>query len=63
MTYIRIDTRQKQAADLLKYIKTLPFATILDTPNATTIKAIGDAKKGKTKKHKNVKELIAYLNK
>ncbi len=31
--------------------------------NATTIKAMEDAKNGKTTKHKNVQELIAALSK
>ena len=63
MTYITIDTHKKQALLFLEYIKTLPFVTIHQNPNPTTLKAIDDIKKGKTKKHKNAKDLISFLNK
>lgn len=63
MTYISIDTRNKQALPFLEYVKTLSFVTIHQKPNVTTLKAISEAKKGRTRKHKNVKELISYLNK
>ena len=63
MTYITIDTRGKQATLFLGYLKTLPFVTILQEPNSTTKKAMDEVRKGKTKKHKNAKELIAFLNK
>jgi len=63
MTYITIDTKTRQAKKFVELIETLPFAKILDEPNAVTKKAIADARKGKTTKHKNAKELIAFLNK
>jgi len=63
MTYITIDTKTAQAKKFVELIETLPFAKILKEPNATTKRAIGDARKGKTTKHKNAKELIAFLNK
>ncbi len=63
MTYVLIDTTDKQSQSFLEYVKTLPFATIESTDNVTTLKAIEQAKKGKTTKHKNAKELIAFLNK
>jgi len=63
MTYISIDTNKKQAQQFLEYVKTLPFAKIHQEPNAVTRKAITAAKKGKVTKHKNAKELIAFLNK
>jgi antitoxin component of RelBE/YafQ-DinJ toxin-antitoxin module len=63
MTYITIDTKTRQAKKFVELIETLPFAKILKDPNATTKKAIEDARKGKTRKHKNSKELIAFLNK
>jgi antitoxin component of RelBE/YafQ-DinJ toxin-antitoxin module len=63
MTYITIDTKTRQAKKFVELIETLPFAKILDDPNAVTKKAIADVRKGKTSKHKNAKELIAFLNK
>jgi antitoxin component of RelBE/YafQ-DinJ toxin-antitoxin module len=63
MTYITIDTKTRQAKKFVELIETMPFAKILDEPNAVTKKAIADSKKGKTTKHKNAKEMIAFLNK
>ena len=63
MTYITIDTKTRQAKKFVELIETLPFAKILKDPNATTKRAIEDARKGKTRKYKNAKELIAFLNK
>ena len=63
MTYIVIDTTDKQSAAFLHYVKTLPFAKVQSGANVTTIKAMEHAKKGKTTKHKNAKELISFLNK
>ncbi len=63
MTYIRIDTKTKQAKKFVELIETMPFAEILAEPNATTKAAIENATKGKTRKHKNAGELITFLNK
>ena len=63
MTYITIDTKTKQAKKFVELIETLPFAKILKEPNTVTKKAMEDAHKSKTAKHKNSKELIAFLNK
>ncbi len=63
MTYIVIDTTDKQSEAFLHYVKTLPFAQIQSSANVTTIKAMEQAKKGKTTKHKSAKELISFLNK
>ncbi len=63
MTYIVIDTTDKQSEGFLKYVKTLPFAKIESGANATTIKAMEQAKKGKVTKHKSAKDLISFLNK
>ena len=63
MTYITIDTNKKQALLFLEYVKTLSFVTVHQEPNAVTLKAMEEAKKGKTKKHKSAKDLFAYLNK
>jgi len=63
MTYISIDTKTKQAKKFVELLETLPFAKILQEPNAITKKAMDDTRKNKTTKHKNSKELIAFLNK
>jgi len=63
MTYITIDTKTKQAKKMVELLETLPFAKILKEPNATTRQAINEARKGKATKHKNGKEMIAFLNK
>ncbi|MEO8149179.1 MAG: hypothetical protein ABI723_16150 [Bacteroidia bacterium] len=63
MTYISIDTDNKQAQQFLEYIKTLPFAKIHDKPNDVTRKALAAAKTKKTRKHKNADSLVAFLNK
>ncbi len=63
MTYIVIDTRDKRSLSFLQYVKTLPFAKIQSSANVTTIKAMEQAKKGKTTRHKNAKNLIPFLNK
>ena len=63
MTYVTIDTKTVQAKKFVELIETLPFAKILKDPNATTKKAMIDVKKGKTIRHRNSKELIAFLNK
>ena len=63
MTYIRIDTKTRQAKKFVKLIETMPFAEILAEPNSTTKTAIENATKGKTRKHKNAGELISFLNK
>lgn len=63
MTYIRINTKSKQAKKFVEFIETMPFAEILEDPNATTKKAMENARNGKSRKHKNASELIAFLNK
>lgn len=63
MTYLTIDTNKKQALLFLEYIKTLPFVTIHQEPNSVTLNAMAGVKKGKTKTHKNAKDLISFLNK
>ena len=63
MTYIRIDTKTKQAKKFVELIETMPFAEIQKEPNNTTKKTMESVVKGKAKKYKNAKELIASLNK
>ncbi len=40
MTYITIDTKTKQAQKFVELIETLPFAKILNEPDAATKKAL-----------------------
>ena len=44
-------------------LETLPFAKILDNPNAITKKAINDARNGKTRKAGSLKQLFTGLKK
>ena len=62
MTYISINTKTKQAKKFLELIETLPYAKVLEEPNAITKKAMTDAKQHKTKKHKDAASLISFLN-
>ncbi len=63
MTYISIDTTSLQGKKFVELIKTMPFAKVLQQPNATTKKAMTDAKTIKIKKHSSTASLIASLNK
>lgn len=63
MTYVVIDTNDKQSEAFLEYVKTLPFAKVQKGANLTTLKAMESAKKGKTTKHKSSGDLIKFLNK
>ncbi len=63
MTYIRINTKSKQAKKFVELIETMPFAEILQEPNANTKKAMESAKKGKSRKHNSASDLISSLNK
>ncbi len=63
MTHIAIDTSKKEAKLFLEYAKTLAFVTFYDKPNSTTLKAMREAKKHKSKRHGSAKELILSLNK
>ncbi len=51
MTYIRIDTKTRQAKKFVELIETMPLAKILKEPNALTKASMQDAMKGKSKKH------------
>lgn len=62
MTYISIDTKEKQAKLFLEYVRTLSFVTVHQESNELTKKAIDEVKNGKSKQHKNAKELITFLN-
>jgi antitoxin component of RelBE/YafQ-DinJ toxin-antitoxin module len=61
MTYISIDTKTKQAKKFVELIETLPFAKILKEPNATTKKAITDARNGKVHTAASLDQLFKDL--
>ncbi len=63
MTYISIDTKTKQAQKFVELLETLPFAKILKEPNATTKKAIANARNGKTHKAASLDQLFKDLKK
>lgn len=63
MVYISVDIKNKQSESFLAFVQTLPFATIHNTPNEITLKAMKEAKESKTTKHKNAKALVTFLNK
>jgi hypothetical protein len=63
MTYISIDTKTLQAKKFVELVETMPFAKVLKEPNTTTKKAMDTVRKGNTRRHKNSKELLVFLNK
>jgi hypothetical protein len=65
MIYLRISENSLQAKAFIQLAQTMEFVEIIDNeiPNLETIKAIEAARKGKTTKHKNSKELFTKLNK
>jgi len=65
MVYLKVKENTAQARIFLEFIKTMPFVEFVeknDIPNAETIKAIEDARKGKGTKAKSVKDLMKKLN-
>ena len=63
MTYITINTKTKQAKKFIELIETMPFAKIIKHPNAATIRAIEEGRKGKTLKADSLKQLFTDLKK
>ncbi len=47
MTYITIDTKSRQAQKFVELIETLPFAQILNEPDAATKKTLASLKPSK----------------
>ncbi len=47
MTYITIDTKTRQAQKFVELIETLPFAQILNEPDAATKKTLASLKPSK----------------
>jgi len=63
MTYVVIDTNDKQSEGFLAYVKTLSFAKVQKGANVTTLKAMEQARKKKVTRHKNSEDMISFLNK
>ena len=50
MTYVAIDTSTKEGKAFATYAKSLGYVITYGKANATTIKAVNDAKEGRLKK-------------
>jgi antitoxin component of RelBE/YafQ-DinJ toxin-antitoxin module len=62
MATVIIKNTSKAAKQMLEYLKTQPYATVIEEekPNAVTLQAIEEARNGKTIKCENFEE---YLDK
>ena len=65
MTTIIINDKSAGAKKIIEYLKTLPYAKIIegDEPNGATLRAMEEARTGKTTTYNNAKELTAKLRK
>jgi hypothetical protein len=65
MTTIIIDDKSVGAKKIIEYIKTLPYAKIIDEsePNKVTLRAVNEIKTGKTNSYKNTEDLFVKLRK
>ena len=65
MTTIIIDDKSTGAKKMIAFIKTLPYAKVIDerVPNKNTLRAIEQIETGKVNKYNNSAELIAKLRK
>jgi hypothetical protein len=65
MATVIINTRSKAARVMVEYLKTQTYAKIVEEPepNSTTLRAIKEAKTGKTTTYKDTKELTEKLRK
>jgi hypothetical protein len=64
MVNIRIKENSAQAKAIIELLKTMEFVEFISEQavNETTLKAIGDAKKGKVVKAKDTKDFFQKLN-
>lgn len=64
MVNIRITENSAQAKAIIELLKTMEFVEFISEQavNETTLKAIGDAKKGKVVKTKDTKDFFQKLN-
>ena len=65
MTTIIIDDKSTGAKKIIEYLKTLPYAQIIEgnEPNSTTLRAMEEARTGKTTTYDSAKELTTKLQK
>jgi|GEM_PF-664590 len=65
MPTVIIKNNSKAAKQMLEFLKTQPYATVIeeDKPNAKLEKAFEEARTGKTTRYKNADELIDKLRK
>ena len=65
MTTIIIDDKSAGAKKMIEFIKTLPYAKVIDerTPGASLKKSMDDARAGKTKEIKDVDEYFNEIRK
>lgn len=65
MTTIIIDDKSIGAKKMIEFIKTLPYAKIIDerTPGASLKKSMDDALAGKTNAYKSTEDLFVKLRK
>ena len=63
MVHIIIKDNSTQAKQMIEFLKTQRYAEIIEekTPNASMLKAMKEAKTGKTIRAKNVHELLDKL--
>ena len=63
MTTIIIDDKSTSAKKMIEYIKTLPYAKIIDdrTPSASLMKSMEQARTGKVTRTKSVADLLEKL--
>jgi hypothetical protein len=65
MTTIIIDDKSAGAKKMIEFIKTLPYAKVIDerTPGASLKKSMDDARAGKTHAYKSTEDLFEKLRK
>ena len=61
MTTITINEKTIVARKMLEFLKTQPYVTIINEPNADTLKAINEVKAGKVTKCKDSNDLFNKL--
>lgn len=65
MTTIIIDDKSAEAKKMIEFVKTLPYAKIMDekSPGASLRKSMKEAREGKTKEVKDVGEYFDQIRK
>ena len=65
MTTVIIDTRSKEAKNLVEFLKATHYARVLEElkPKEKTIQAMNEVNEGKVNAYKSANEMIASLKK